>query len=99
MGTGFGVNERGVAGSVRSLDFDVGFDHLEAPCLGRPGGSGKSGGHRECYKVAASDIPGLRVIFLLLLLVFGHGCLFQRMYHFFDWRDCPGVWDGMCRLM
>ena len=30
MGTVFRVNERGVAGSVRSLDLDVGFDDFEA---------------------------------------------------------------------
>src|ERR1700732_4364461 len=32
--------------------------------------------------VGPANIAGLRVIFLLVLLVFRHGYLFQRMYHF-----------------
>src|SRR5262245_37310458 len=55
MGTGLRVNERGIAGSVGSLDFDVGFDDVRA---GRGGGSCKARGHGESYKIAPRDVTG-----------------------------------------
>jgi hypothetical protein len=66
MGTGLGVNEGGVAGSVGSLDLDIGFDYIIG-CGGRSCGSRKARAHGERYKVTPSDIAGL------VFLIFGHG--------------------------
>jgi hypothetical protein len=45
MGTAFRMNERGIAGSVRSLDVNIGFDNLEACCRSRTRRRGNSGSH------------------------------------------------------
>jgi hypothetical protein len=52
MRTGLRVNERGIAGSVRSLDVDVGFDNFEAGGYGSTSGRGNASGHAERHKVA-----------------------------------------------
>jgi len=39
------VNEGGVAGSVRSLDLDIGLDDFSAGCRSRSGRRGEASGH------------------------------------------------------
>ena len=60
MGPSFGVNERGVASSVRSLNLDVGFDHLNAN-IGRRSrcyGGGNARTHRRVAKLRRVMSPG-----------------------------------------
>src|SRR5690349_12656042 len=71
MGAALRMNERGVAGPVRSLDLDVGFDDLNSR-RARPGCSGHPRGQRESYKVAPPDVAGPRISLLLVVLVFHH---------------------------
>jgi hypothetical protein len=70
------VNECGVASSIGSFDFDVGFHYVSGGC-GRGCCSGKARAHGERYKVAAGDIGGW-----LVFWIFGHGVLLKNCIAF-----------------
>src|SRR6266849_1891151 len=75
------MNECSVASSVRSLDFDVSLDHLNANagCRCRCYGSGNARAHQEGCKVAPCDVSGMRLVARLAFLVVCHGFV-QRVY-------------------
>src|SRR5712692_3783282 len=68
------MNECSVASSVRSLDFDVSLDHLNANvgCRCRCYGSGNARAHQEGCKVAPCDVSGMRLVARLAFLVVCH---------------------------
>ena len=65
MGAALGMNEGGVAGAVRSLDLDIGFDDFEAGG-GSGDGGGEARGYREADEIAAGQgiVRGLRLLFV-----------------------------------
>src|ERR1700676_4698694 len=81
MRTGLGVNKRGVAFSAGSFDLDLVCDTPMPCCPSLSRRSGKACGYRD-YEVAPCDIAGLGIIFLLVFLIFRHGCSFPKRYHF-----------------
>src|ERR1035441_9203147 len=82
IGTGFRerlrMNERGVASSVRRLDLDICFDHLNAKVRsGRLDGCGNARTHQKGCKVAPCDVSRMhvvcRLVFLVVFLIVSHG--------------------------
>src|SRR5437016_14648904 len=93
MRTGLGMNERGVASSVGSLDLYVGFDHVRV-CRGRRSyRGGKSCGHGKGRKVAPREIPELRIILLFVILIFRHSSSIPKSIAF-RWHETGWILAG-----
>src|SRR6266849_606060 len=84
------MNECSVASSVRSLDFDVSLDHLNANvgCRCRCYGSGNARAHQEGCKVAPCDVSGMRLVARLAFLVVCHSFSCKE-FSAFRWQTAP----------
>src|SRR5260370_40385461 len=77
------MNELGIASSVRSLDLDVSLDYLNANVGGRCRcyGSGNSGAHQECCKVAPFEVSWQRPTARHEFLLGRYSCLAISLSH------------------